>query len=393
MFKTFLKCKICKSNKNNNFTIVKNLPGSAQLFTKKKTKKNDPINLKIFKCSFCGVLQIKNKPVSYYKNVIRTTGQSEYLKKIRKKQIQWAINKLNNKGNYIEIGCGSGENIKIFSKYTNNIYGTENSKKNFLICKKNKLKVFNLFLSDHNHQNIKKKFNCFFIFNFLEHIPNINNFIKNLKKILTQDVIGIIEVPNFDMIKKKKLYTEIILDHLYYFEKKTLINALQINGLEVIKTRKIFDDYILSVTVKNNDKIIKKKPLKNNFNIQLINKNLIKAKRKIKIFFKKFNNKSFIIWGAGHQSLTFISHFKIQKYIKYIVDSADFKQNKYAPGSNLKIINPIELKNEKKIFNILILVGGYNSEVVKIIKQKYKKFKTYYIANNNKVIAITRNKN
>jgi hypothetical protein len=168
---------------------------------------------------------------------------------------------------------------------------------------------------------------------------------------------------------------------------------LQINGLEVIKTRKIFDDYILSVTVKNNDKIIKKKPLKNNFNIQLINKNLIKAKRKIKIFFKKFNNKSFIIWGAGHQSLTFISHFKIQKYIKYIVDSADFKQNKYAPGSNLKIINPIELKNEKKIFNILILVGGYNSEVVKIIKQKYKKFKTYYIANNNKVIAITRNKN
>jgi SAM-dependent methyltransferase len=391
MFKTFLKCKICKSNKNNNFTIVKNLPGSAQLFTKKKTKKNDPINLKIFKCSFCGVLQIKNKPVSYYKNVIRTTGQSEYLKKIRKKQIQWAINKLNNKGNYIEIGCGSGENIKIFSKYTNNIYGTENSKKNFLICKKNKLKVFNLFLSDHNHQNIKKKFNCFFIFNFLEHIPNINNFIKNLKKILTQDVIGIIEVPNFDMIKKKKLYTEIILDHLYYFEKKTLINTLQINGLGVIKTKTIFDDYILSVTVKNKDKKINKKILQNNFNIQSINRNLEKSKKKISLFFKKFKIKSFIVWGAGHQALTFITHFEIKKYIKYIVDSADFKQNKYAPGSNLKIIDPIMLENEKKIFNILILVGGYNFEVIKTIKQKYKRFNVYCIGNNNKIIKIKKN--
>jgi 2-polyprenyl-3-methyl-5-hydroxy-6-metoxy-1,4-benzoquinol methylase len=391
MPKTLFECKICKLNRDSTFTIIKNLPGSAQLFTKKKNKKNNPINLKIFKCSFCGVVQIKNTPVTYYKNVIRTTGQSEYLKKIREKQIKKIINELGNKGNFIEIGCGSGENLKIFSNYTNNIYGTENSKKNFELCKKNKFKVYNLFLTNSSHQEIKKKFNCFFIFNFFEHIPNINNFAKNLKKILTDNAIGIIEVPNFDMIKKKKLYTEIILDHLYYFEKKTLINTLQINGLGVIKTKTIFDDYILSVTVKNKDKKINKKILQNNFNIQSINRNLEKSKKKISLFFKKFKIKSFIVWGAGHQALTFITHFEIKKYIKYIVDSADFKQNKYAPGSNLKIIDPIMLENEKKIFNILILVGGYNFEVIKTIKQKYKRFNVYCIGNNNKIIKIKKN--
>lgn len=101
--------------------------------------------------------------------------------------------------------------------------------------------------------------------------------------------------------------------------------------------------------------------------------------------------KSFIVWGAGHQALTFISHFEIKKYIKYIVDSANFKQNKYAPGSNLKIINPIMLNNEKKIFNILILAGGYNFEVIKLIKQKYKKFNIYCIKNNKKLIKIKKN--
>jgi 2-polyprenyl-3-methyl-5-hydroxy-6-metoxy-1,4-benzoquinol methylase len=369
-------CKICKLNKESNFIIIKNLPGSAQLFTKKKNKKNNPINLKIFKCSFCGVVQIKNAPVTYYKNVIRTTGQSEYLKKIREKQIKKIINELGVKGNFIEIGCGSGENLKIFSNYTNNIYGTENSKKNFELCKKNKFKVYNLFLTNNSHQKIKKKFNCFFIFNFFEHIPNINNFVKNLKKILTNNAIGIIEVPNFDMIKKNKLYTEIILDHLYYFEKKTLINALQINGLEVIKIQTIFDDYILSVTVKNKDKKINKKVLKNNFNIQSVNRNLEKSKKKIEIFFKIFRNKSFIIWGAGHQALTFISYFKIKKYIKYIIDSANFKQNKFAPGSNLKIKSPQVLNKEKKIKNILVLAGGYNTEIIKILKKNYK-FKVF----------------
>lgn len=198
-------------------------------------------------------------------------------------------------------------------------------------------------------------------------------------------------MPNFDMIKKKKLYTEIILDHLYYFEKKTLINTLQINGLEVIKTRTIFDDYILSVTVKNKDKKINKKILQNNFNIQSINRNLEKSKKKISLFFKKFKIKSFIVWGAGHQALTFITHFEIKKYIKYIVDFAVFKQNKYAPGSNLKIIDPIMLENEKKIFNILILVGGYNFEVIKIIKQKYNRFNVYCIGNNNEIIKIKKN--
>ena len=34
---------------------------------------------------------------------------------------------------------------------------------------------------------------------------------------------GIIEVPNFDMILKKKLYTEFIRDHIYYFTKEILL--------------------------------------------------------------------------------------------------------------------------------------------------------------------------
>jgi len=155
-----------------------------------------------------------------------------------------------------------------------------------------------------------------------------------------------------------------------------LINALQINGLEVIKIQTIFDDYILSVTVKNTHTKIRKPLFKNNFDIKLIGKNLQKSKKQVKIFFKIFRNKSFIIWGAGHQALTFISHFKIKKYIKYIIDSADFKQNKFAPGSNLKIKSPQVLGKEKKIKNILVLAGGYNTEIIKILKKNYR-FKVF----------------
>ena len=88
------------------------------------------------------------------------------------------------------------------------------------------------------------------------------------------------------------LLLHFFLDFTWPNEKKTLINTLQINGLEVIKTKTIFDDYILSVTVKNKDKKINKKILQNNFNIQSINRNLEKSKKKISLFFKKFKIKS-----------------------------------------------------------------------------------------------------
>ena len=62
------------------------------------------------------------------------------------------------------------------------------------------------------------------------------------------------------MIKKKGLYTEIILDHLYYFSKDNLSIILNKLGFKVIKKEKIFDEYILSLTVKQKDpKFIYKK--------------------------------------------------------------------------------------------------------------------------------------
>ena len=388
MIKHKFKCKICgQKNLELNNINLHNMPGSAQLFTKNKSKKNKTISIKLFKCIKCNTLQIKNDPVSYYKNVIRTSAISKRLVRIRVKQFNKLKEKFNDKSKFVEIGCGRGENIEIFSKFTKNIYGIENSKKNYKVCIEKNLKVFNLFLNRNNYKTINKKFDFFFIFNYFEHIPNIKNFIKNLKKIIKENAIGIIEVPNFDMIKKKRLYTEIILDHLAYFEKKTLVNALELNGLKVLKIETLFDDYILSATVMNKNKHELKKIHKSNFDIKLINRFLEKYKINILNFFKKFENKSFIIWGAGHQSLTFISYFKVRKYIKYIVDSAKFKQNKYAPGSNLIIKSPAILKNDLKIKNILVLAGGYTKEISNYLKKNYKNV-NIYLNENNKVINL-----
>ena len=264
--------------------------------------------------------------------------------------------KLKNKS-AIEVGCGRGDYLEIINKYIKNSYGLEGSKSNYILAKKKGLNVINGFISNKNFKITNKKFNAFFIFSYLEHIPNINDFLSGLNNNLEEDSIGIIEVPNFEKILKKNLYSEFIVDHLYYFTNKTLDFLLQRNGFEIIKIKHIWGGYILSATVR------KRKNLKIdlNYHLKAIKKQLLNI-------IKKYSNKQkVVIWGAGHQSLTLLSSLKLEKKIKYIVDSASFKQNKYAPGTNLKVLTPTILKRDN-IKLLLVVAAGFNNEVCKIAK-------------------------
>ena len=90
-----LSCKICNNKLNsNNLIELINAPNSAQNFLK-KNKKNKKINLVIKECANCGVIQNINKPVSYYKNVIRAAGFSETMKRFRFNQFNMIKKKYN----------------------------------------------------------------------------------------------------------------------------------------------------------------------------------------------------------------------------------------------------------------------------------------------------------
>ena len=226
-------CNVCGNLLfKKSIAEFKNAPDSAQNFNlKKKIKSN--IKLKISQCSGCGLVQATNKPVSYYKSVIRAVGVSQSMLKFRKKQFSQFKNKFNLKNkSAIEIGCGSGDYLTILKKIIKKSYGIEGSDKNYQLCKKKKLNVFKGFINSPNYKISNKKFDAFFIFSYLEHIPNINKFVRGIYNNLTENAVGIVEVPNFDMIIKKKLYTEFIIDHLYYFTKQTLRLLLENNGFE-----------------------------------------------------------------------------------------------------------------------------------------------------------------
>ena len=80
-------CRVCNGELKKTIIALENMPKSAQLFPEKKDlRKEKGIKLSVYQCPYCGLVQITDKPVSYYKQVIRATGISEEMQKFRKTQ-------------------------------------------------------------------------------------------------------------------------------------------------------------------------------------------------------------------------------------------------------------------------------------------------------------------
>ena len=84
------------------------------------------------------------------------------------------------------------------------------------------------------------------------------------------------------------------------------------------------------------------------------------------------NGKTMAIWGAGHQGFTLASTTDLKLYVKYFIDSASFKQGRFAPGSHIKIVDPDYFFMDP-VDEILIVAPGYTDEIAKTIHKKYGK--------------------
>ena len=303
-----LNCKVCK---NELFLLLhyENMPKAAQGFPYANELDDDHgIDLDIYQCSGCGLVQLITEPVPYYWKAIRS--ESAEMKSFRQRQLDRFIKRFKlDREKIIEI--------------------TEEPKDEIL-------------------KNIS--FEAFLMFNFLEHLPDPNRALCCIHYNLIGSGMGIVEVPNFNLILRKKIVTEFIRDHLFYFSAQTLRTTLELNGFNVLSIKEIWDKYILSAIVKRRD--------------PLYAPDFYDATSALKSKIRRhIRGKTVAVWGAGHQALTALSLFDLKDKVSYVVDSSLFKQGKYTFVTHLPIVAPLRLKTDP-VDIILVMVAGYTQEVL-----------------------------
>lgn len=357
------RCRICfKPLPTECLLHFKNMPKAAQFLPDAQSIEYDSgIDLDVYQCAGCGVVQTTNEPVPYYKEVVRAAAFSEKMKAFRREQFGRFVQDHALQGKkLIEIGCGRGEYLSLLREAGVEVYGLEYAEPSVQHCIEHGLRVTRGFVDNPDYVLQHAPFDAFAALNFLEHWPDPNASLSGIARNLSENGIGLIEVPNFDMVLQKNLFTEFISDHIFYFTRETLETLLKLNGFEVIECTEVWHGYILSAVVR------KRRPC----DVSAFSGSRQKLKMEIDGFIHSHAGKTIAIWGAGHQALATIALLGLSGKIKYVVDSAPFKQNKFTPASHIPIVAP-EYLNTDPVGAIIVMAASYSDEVAGIIRRDW----------------------
>jgi SAM-dependent methyltransferase len=356
------KCIICGSAFFPNSLIeLKNMPTSAQNIPNgEELSEEHGLQLQLFQCRCCGLVQFDTPPVDYYKKVIRAGGGTTTMINLRQTQYADFITRFNLTGKKIvEIGCGQGEFLSILSDFDVKPVGIEYSQELVEKAIAKGLTVYRQFVDNKDCVIQNAPYDAFVQFNFLEHQPNPNGMLEGIYNNLTDNGVGLVTVPSLEYILNHDGYYELIRDHIAYYSEETLKFLFQKNGFEIIECKTVNRDTHTII-------VRKRKPL----DVTQWIASFVSLEKEFNSFFRDNQDKSVAIWGASHQGFTVAATLELTNKISYIIDSATFKQGKYAPVSHIPIVSP-DYSKKNPVDIIIIIAPGYTEEIVSIIRKKF----------------------
>ena len=342
-----------------------NMPASAQHMPDAEGVKTDEgLTMDLCQCAGCGLVQFDCEPVDYYRDVIRAGGFSKTMVELRRYQYRHLIDTYHLEGKrFIEVGCGQGEFLSVLSEFPVEAHGIEHDPRLVALARERGLDVTEGFTETEDTVFPDGPYDVFLSFNFLEHQPDPCAMLQAIHRNLDDDGMGLITVPSFEYIMDHNSYYELIRDHIAYYTFDTLTPLLERNGF-VVEECEIINRDTLSV-------VVKKRPQMETGNLLECYVNLRKEMDTYLKYLKAWNKKV-AIWGASHQGFTLAATTKLGKKAEYIIDSAPFKQGKFAPASHLPIVGP-EHFEEHPVDAIVITAPGYTDEIAASIRERFGK--------------------
>lgn len=368
-------CIACKKElPEQPLFVLKQAPASAQdIPDAEEVETDEGIDLELCQCPHCGLVQFDCVPVSYYRDVIRASGFGATLVELRRSQYRHMIETYHLEGKtFLEVGCGRGEFLQPLREFPVEVYGVEHSQELVDIAVSQGLSVWKDFPETEDHVFANGPFDAFLSFNFLEHQPNPDVMLKAIWKNLSEDGMGLVTVPALEYILEHGSYYELIRDHIAYYSFDTLRGLLNRCGFAVLEEEMINRDTISMIVKKvpmeletegTNTEPIDVTPMLESYDS--LKEELCEL---LEECYK--GDKSLAIWGASHQGFTLAATQDLGDAVSYIIDSAPFKQGKFAPASHLPIVAPDHFF-EEPVDVILIVAPGYSREIAGIIRERF----------------------
>lgn len=217
--------------------------------------------------------------------------------------------------------------------------------------------------------------------NVLAHVPDINDFVAGMKRILTPNGTITMEFPHLIQMINQNQFDTIYHEHFSYLSLFTVQKIFFQQGLEIYDVDEIsthggslriyakhLDDTSKQVSTNVSELISKEKLLGvdtltyyKDFNT---NVNQIKNDFLSFLIEKKKNDKKVVAYGAAAKGNTLLNYCGVKKdLISFVVDANPNKQGKYLPGSHIPVVSEDLLKQFQPDF-VVIFPWNLSAEIM-----------------------------
>ena len=365
MTMTEAHCRVCNGRLPDDPLVrLPNMPGSVQnLYGNRKSAQRASATLDVRQCIKCGHVQLTNDPVPYYRDVIRAGRFSESLTKRQRDVFVRFIDRFELQGKHVlEVGSGRGEYLTILNALPVSAYGLENNAEFCVEGAKEGLRLFNGFVTDPSLAVDPPRFDAVVSINFLEHVPDPTAFLRAMGGLMEKDAAGLVSVPDAAQELADNSLLSYMSDHLSYFTPSSLAKAIELGGFALEELSRNDALNVLTATFR--------KPTPVDLTAHSATFAAINDALAAFVDAARNDGLEIAMWGASHLAFSVLSMSSQYERIAHIVDSAPFKQGRFAPVSGLKIFPPAHL-NDAPVGAVLVFCPEYSDEIVRSIATGY----------------------
>ena len=240
ILKPYLKC-LDYTVSNKEFSIL--IDESSELLVTSPRPKNEDLGKYYESESYISHTDSKQ---TFLDRIYQIVKKYSITKKV--KLIDSFVNSNTVEKSILDIGCGTGDFLQSCKKSNWKIDGIEPNEKANKISESKLKQEINFDISELSLQ----QYDCITLWHVLEHVPNLKEYILELKKRLKPNGTLIIAVPNHKSYDAKyygKFWAAFDAPrHLWHFSKKSIQLLFAENNLKVTRTiPMLFDSFYVSI--------------------------------------------------------------------------------------------------------------------------------------------------
>ncbi len=387
-YKLEKNCRVCGNSSLKKILSLGRTPLANNLISQESLGKEELFPLELMYCSNCHLCQLSyvTPPEKLFKHYVYVTSTTETFKQHFKNMALRLIKEFNPgpASLVVDIGSNDGLMLKHIKEQGIRVMGVEPAENIASIARTEGIDTVCDFFNEtvvNDIIRIKGKANIITASNVFAHVGDIKTLTHNVKNLLAENGVFVIEVQYLLDTLQKLTFDNIYHEHLSYFSVISLSEFFKRQNMEIFKIEHQ-DSHGGSIRV-----FTQVSPGKNAIESSV--NEFIEKERKfgldkietyedfaekvygVRTRFKKFveelkaNNKRIIGYGAPAKATTFLNFCGVDKNtIDYIIEDNALKHGLIVPGVQIPIVSRAILEKDNPDY-VAILAWNFANEIVK----------------------------